>query len=833
MSEEDIKANQNSLSQKLLDAYARVSEFEPSGAYYDKPTTPSRVNLYNEEEWKPFTKHAIVKDYKRILNIVHKGKDDANNVDEKYKNLKKPQLKSAAARAIGTLKAAIEKELSQVARSSDSPNQSVRDPLPKPQTPVKKLARMSKMDAKHIVGAIRATMSEMSTSCQNESYMYDERVRARQGRRVLQDTKSEVSKVKANIKNLIKKLDKTKSTTKKSKYEASLKENQDKLEDLQDKIEEVQDAISSNNAKANAKLRSCMSLKQMTRKFYAIKKQEAEKEKFNKRVEKRTVKQNSHDVYVISQGKREVANIDNIKKQYIKQAWEDNKREELYKPVTKRFWLKHAKYGNLESMEDAINDHKKALADAQKQYESELRRICEGSKDNCMKNNDDLQKLKKNNSVLKKTAKNARVIKDWGVENNIKEVTTAVNELKTHRSKAHADLRAAIQKHEQKFLKKKLTAHNLYVQSRKSELKIKDKTERAAKFKEINSEWKNMSAADKKQKVDEAKAITYYSLMTPSSIFADRVKQCEYLNEYTRNQKYFFTKVYRKPKVTDTIQTRNAKFKEWATKLTEAKKEEINTYFKKDKLDQLFTEALNYKTATHSQIEKGPKYEGSEESLKLLIIRKYIEAKDKLWSTKEAKEVLRYFVNKDRANGLMKFHQKALENYYKSLVSECDTNASQVHDKYLLPQKLHFMRIRKGKKPVSNKRAWMRLALKLPIMNGHKCRAAGKVSKSFMSKSIKGRQLLESKNIYAMYPLPEVNHSWVEGIGPHLLYRRVGELMIPVNLDTAQTILKKASDKSSPTTETETESGSESESGSEPETEVLESIEDLSATESE
>jgi hypothetical protein len=47
-----------------------------------------------------------------------------------------------------------------------------------------------------------------------------------------------------------------------------------------------------------------------------------------------------------------------------------------------------------------------------------------------------------------------------------------------------------------------------------------------------------------------------------------------------------------------------------------------------------------------------------------------------------------------------------------------------------------------------------------------------------------------------MYPFPEVNHSWVPQIGHHLLYRRVGELMIPVNLDTAQTILEKAFGKS-------------------------------------
>ena len=71
-----------------------------------------------------------------------------------------------------------------------------------------------------------------------------------------------------------------------------------------------------------------------------------------------------------------------------------------------------------------------------------------------------------------------------------------------------------------------------------------------------------------------------------------------------------------------------------------------------------------------------------------------------------------------------------------------------------------------------------------------------KMTKSeFLAKSRKCRKLLESKKIYAMYPLPEVNYSWMPDVGPHLLYRRAGELMLPIDCKVAKRILRAAKQK--------------------------------------
>ena len=832
----------NRVEQKLLSEYVFLKHYDTQSKKNRETKGREELDIHESEGWKAFRdhKHTIIKDFVYIINklkhnknSIVKGSDMTKKDKEDLRdqaNLLWSQFASAFSKAILAAEKALDSQ--DIPAAIPSTEASPRNIQPHnvlqgapAQSSKQRPQKMLKADAKHIVDTICKYMKLEYNKCDNDDENTRLRKQVSDSRSAMAGKQKKINKLNAKIKNYQERIIKatTERDHKKKKSLESRKEAKEKeRESLKKEVGEALEGNRELTAKANAKARSCKSLKHMMPKI------EEQKEEFNTDVQSRTVKRKDRDtkkwsthvynVNVIKNGKRVTVEFSKIKPYYFKQALEKLRHENMYKTVSKAFWLKHVKYGNLPSLASDVEKCKKDIALAKKTYENTLRQICEDG-DGCKEDEANAglaytkkSKLTKTAKKLTKTAKNARIVKDWGTAQSNDGVEKAVEKFKTARTEARKTLNILVKARESQFVKGRLTHHSNYLKNCRRQLKGDTKEMRHGNLKKVNQEWKTMSQDEKNKHKDKK---TYYSLKTPSSLFEDIFETVKQLKEYTKYQKYFYKKVYQKTVEAEGFSERNAEFKKWLQVVKSEKKkkneqttqEKIDTHFETDKtqreekLNKLFSKAFDYKKGKkydckHGDIKSSDPEKCASESIKLCIIKKYINLRDALWTHGEIKEKFANDFKREQSfvKDKSEINLTPLKAYYKELVDICQKHSVQVFQRYLLPQKLYFMRIEKSKKATSSERAWMTLASKLKIMDGNdRLHKKNKMTKSdFLAKSLKARKLIESKKIYAMYPLPEVNYSWMPDVGPHLLYKRVGELLLPIELSVAKAILKAA-----------------------------------------
>jgi hypothetical protein len=837
------------VDQKLLSKYLFLKDYNTQGKKNRENKEREELDISESEGWKAFRDHGhtIIKDFVYIINKLKHNKNstvkgsDMNKTDKKelgnMANLLWDTFTMKFNRAI--LEAAKEldsRDIPAVTPSTKAPLRNIQPHNVLPGAPARpskqRPQKMLKADAKHIVDTICKYMKLEYNNCDNNDENTGLRKQVSDSRSSIAGKRKKINELNARIKkyqNRIIKATTEKDHKKKKSLESKKEAKEKERESLKKEVGEALEGNRKHTAKANAKARSCKSLKHMMLKI------KGQKDKFNTDVQSRTVKRKDrvtkesiahvYNVNVIKNGKRVTAEFSKIKPYYFKQALEKLRHENMYKTVSKAFWLKHVKYGNLPSLASDVEKCKKDIALAKKTYENTLRQICEGD-DGCKEDEANAglaytkkSKLTKTAKKLTKTAKNARIVKDWGTAQSNNGVEKAVEKFKIARTEARKTLNILVKDRESQFVKGRLTHHSNYLKNCSGQLKGNTKDIRHENLKKVNQAWKTMSQEEKNKHKDKK---TYYSLKTPSSLFEDIFETVKQLKEYTKYQKYFYKKVYQKTLEAEGFSERNAEFQKWLQVVKSEKRkkneqttqEKIDTHFETDKtqrekkLNDLFSKALDYKGVPKEGVPKEVKHqdiisknpqEHTAESIKLSTILKYINLRDALWTHGEIRKKFEDDVSRDPVivEGITKGHLKALNIYYKELVDICQVHSNQVFQRYLLPQKLYFMRKKKGK-AVSNIKAWRALATKLRIMDDrkkYKLNDKEKDTTKFTSKSLKGRQLLESKKIYAMYPLPEVDYSWRSNdgvVGPHLLYRQVGDLMIPIEISVAAKILEDA-----------------------------------------